>query len=177
MGQRFQISGQRIVLGTITVAVLAVCVVMFSGWAPAQTTQAQYPAAKPDRSKTLYHRRGGYDVIADVVDDFLVQLRNDKTFERFGGGRGRDSLTRARQLIVDQVCSLTGGPCVYIGRDMKTAHTGLKITETEFNRAGEMIKNSLDKYKVQPAEQQEFMALIGKLKPDIVEPAAAKAGN
>jgi hypothetical protein len=48
-------------------------------------------------------------------------------------GRSIDSYQRARQLLVDQICSLSGGPCYYIGRDMKTSHVGLGITESEWD--------------------------------------------
>lgn len=132
---------------------------------------AGFAQAKPklDRNKTLYHRIGGYDMLADVTDDFLDQLRSDPAFARFGQGRSHDSLVRARQLIVDQLCWLTDGPCVYIGRDMKTVHTGLAITQAEFDLAGKKLKASLDKFKVAEPEQQEFMAIVSKLGSDIVE--------
>ena len=103
--------------------------------------------AKP-AGKTLYQRMGGYDVIAGIVDDFIAQLGKDKAFERFGGGRSHNSLVRTRQLVVDQICNLTGGPCVYIGRDMKTAHEGLAITDAEWDSSIKKFEISLDKFKV-----------------------------
>ena len=133
---------------------------------------------KPE--KTLYQRMGGYDVIAGIVDDFIGQLRKDPAFQRFGGGRSHDSLLRTRQLVVDQICFLAGGPCVYIGRDTKTVHAGLAITDAEWDASIKMFKNSLDKFKVAEMEQQEFLDMIGKLKSDIVEspkPYAPKAQN
>ena len=128
-----------------------------------------------DKPKTLYQRIGGYDTIASVVDDFLNQLGNDAAFKRFGQGRGQDSLHRARQLIVDQICSLSGGPCVYIGRDMKTAHTGLAITAEEWESAGKHMAASLDKFKIAGKDKDEFLGLIDKLRPDIVEPPKPEA--
>jgi hemoglobin len=133
--------------------------------APAGRSFAQ---EKP--TKTLYQRLGGYDVIAGIVDDFIAQLRVDPAFKRFGGGRSMDSLHRTRQLVVDQICNLSGGPCVYIGRDMKTAHAGLQITEAEWDSSIKKFQVSLDKFKVAEPEQQDFLAMIGKLKSDIVEP-------
>jgi hemoglobin len=82
--------------------------------------------------KSLYHRLGGYDVIAGIVDDLFSRLRSDPEFARFAAGRSLDSHHRSRQLLVDQLCALTGGPCIYIGRDMKTSHAGLGITESEW---------------------------------------------
>jgi hemoglobin len=127
---------------------------------------------KPE--KTLYQRMGGYDVIAGVVDDFIAQLGKDPAFERFGGGRSHNSLLRTRQLVVDQICYLTGGPCVYIGRDTKTAHAGLAITDSEWDSSMKKFKISLDKFKVAEPEQQEFLDMLGKLKSDIVEPPKAE---
>jgi hemoglobin len=82
---------------------------------------------------SLYRRLGGYDVIATVIDQLLEAIRADPAFTRFGTGRSLDSSIRARQLLVDQMCELSGGPCQYIGRDMKTSHRGLGITADEWD--------------------------------------------
>lgn len=125
--------------------------------------------AQDQPAKTLYQRMGGYDVIAGIVDDFISQLGKDPAFDRFGGGRSQGSLVRTRQLIKDQICWLAGGPCAYIGRDMKMAHEGLKITDAEWESSVKKLKSSLEKYKVAAPEQQEFLAMIDKFRPDIVE--------
>jgi len=163
--QQLTVSADRRI-SRVQIVLAATLVAAFMAFPVAGFAQAK---PKPDRTKTLYHRMGGYDVLADVVDDFLDQLRTDPAFARFGQGRSHDSLVRARQLIVDQLCWLTNGPCVYIGRDMKTVHTGLAITQAEFDLAGKKLKASLDKFKVAEPEQQEFMAIISKLGSDIVE--------
>ena len=82
-------------------------------------------------NSSLYQRLGGYDVIAAFVDDTYQMLRNDARFARFAA-RSVDSQQRGRQLLVDQIYHLAGGPCYYTGRDMKTSHAGLHITETEW---------------------------------------------
>jgi hemoglobin len=84
---------------------------------------------------SLYQRLGGYDVIAAVVDELFALLRADPRFSRFGMGRSIDSHQRSRQLLVDQICQLAGGPCFYIGRDMKTCHAGLGITDREADQS------------------------------------------
>ncbi|MBK5256612.1 MAG: energy transducer TonB [Vicinamibacteria bacterium] len=130
---------------------------------------------KAGPSKTLYARMGGYDVIAAVVDDFLSQLAADPAFRRFGQGRSQNTLVKGRQLIVDQICQLSGGPCLYIGRDMKPSHGGLAITDAEWESSEKKMIASLQKSKVGEVDRQEFMAMINKLKPDIVEPPAPQA--
>lgn len=119
--------------------------------------------------KTLYQRMGGYDVIAGIVDDFISQLRDDPVFQRFGGGRSMDSLHRTRQLVVDQICFLAGGPCVYIGRDTKTAHEELKITDAEWDASIKKFKASSDKFKIAEPEKKDFLTMIEKLRSDVVE--------
>ena len=131
------------------------------------------PAAKA--GKSLYHRMGGYDVIAAVVDDFLGLLRDDPAFKRFGGGRSQGSLKRARQLIVDQICAVTGGPCVYFGRDMKPAHEGLAITDAEWESSVKKLTAALEKNKVGATEQKELLAIVETLRKDIVEKPKGEA--
>ena len=128
---------------------------------------AQQAPAAP-KEKTLYQKIGGYDMIAAVVDDFIGQLGKDEAFKRFGGGRSMDSLHRTRQLVVDQICNLAGGPCVYIGRDAKTVHAGLEITQQEWDLSIKHFQTALDDQKVAPDVQTEFIALIQKLHDDIV---------
>ena len=119
--------------------------------------------------KTLYARLGGYDAIAAVVDDFIMRLATDKRFEKFFTGFSNDSKKRIRQHFVDQICAATGGPCVYTGRDMKTTHTGLGITEADWDAAAKHLVAALDKYKVPEAEKNELLAFVVTQKKDIVE--------
>ena len=125
---------------------------------------------------SLYKRLGGYDALAAVTDDFIGRLATDKQLSRFFVGHSEDSLHRIRQLIVDQLCSATGGPCYYIGRDMKTAHKGMGITEADWNITVNHLIATLDKFKVPEKEKNEVLGAISSFKKDIVEakPVASK---
>ena len=125
---------------------------------------AQTPA-KP----SLYKRLGGYDAIAAVSDDFLGRLAADKQLARFLTGRSEDNMKKLRQNFVDQICAVTGGPCVYIGRDMKTTHKGMGITEADWTAAVNDLVATLDKFKVQGDERAELLAAVSSLKKDVVE--------
>src|SRR5256885_15606547 len=122
--------------------------------------------------RTLYERLGGYDVIAAVIDDLFARLREEPLFARFASGRSLDSHQRARQLLVDQMCSLAGGPCFYTGRDMKTSHAGLAITEEEWQINIQYTRQAMSKRGIGESEPAEFVAIFESYKPDIVEPAA-----
>src|SRR5438034_10240838 len=146
---------------------LAVCfVVVFSAFASASTITRN---ATDQEKKSLYTRLGGYDAVALVVDDFITRLATDKRFERFFSGFSTDSKKRLRQHILDQFCVAAGGPCVYMGRDMKTSHGGLGITEADWDAAAKHLVEALDKYKVPKAEKDELLAFVVTQKKDIVE--------
>lgn len=115
---------------------------------------------------TLYERVGRYDAIASVADDYLKGIRSDPRFARFAG-RSTDSLVRARQLLKDQLCALTGGPCVYVGRDMAVAHRGLAITDAEWVANMKYMAAALDKNKIAGPEKEEFLAVVESLRRQI----------
>lgn len=143
----------------ITVAMTLIALVALSSLTLAQEAPKQ----------TLYKRLGGYDALAAVSDDFLGRLAADKSLSRFLVGHSKDSIARIRQLIVDQLCAATGGPCVYIGRDMKTAHQGMGITEQDWTATVNHLVATLDKFKVPEREKNEVLGAISSFKNDIVE--------
>jgi hypothetical protein len=94
------------------------------------------PSAPPSWGIGDGERLGGYDAIAAVADDFIGRLVGDERFARFFADHSIDSTKPIRQLIVDQLCEATGGPCVYIGRDMKTTHEGTRNHRGGLERGG-----------------------------------------
>ena len=126
-------------------------------------------ADQNEKPKSLYQRLGGYDALAAVTDDFLGRLATDKSLGRFCPGHSEDSIRKIRQHIIDQLCMATGGPCTYMGRDMKTAHKGLAITEADWSQAVVLLTQTLDKFQVPAKEKGEVLAAVSTLKNDIVE--------
>ena len=122
---------------------------------------------------TLYERLGRYDGIARITDEYLKGVRSDPQLARFIG-RGTDSLVRAKQLLKEQLCAMAGGPCAYIGRDMKTAHGGLGITEADWSLNMKYMSAALEKAQVSGKDEDECLALIEALKQQIVEKGPAK---
>ena len=139
--------------------------------APEARAQAPAQATTP----SLYKRLGGYDAIAAVVDDFVPRLVGDAQLARFFVGHGADTRMRIRQHALDLVCMASGGPCLYFGRDMKTAHKGLGITEADWATMSNHFVATLDKFKVGQKEKDDLLAIVAGLKKDIVEaPATTK---
>ena len=129
------------------------------------------PVDNPTRETPLYQRIGGYDVIVAIIDDLFALMRADPRFARFGAGRSLDSRRRAQQLTVDWICAASGGPCYYLGRDLRTSHAGLQITPSEWEASLELTRTALRNHAVGLREGSEFLALFEQYKNDIVDAA------
>src|SRR6185503_6543609 len=109
--------------------------------------------------------------IAVVVDDFVERLLVDDTLNANPAIKeARDRVPKAglKFHVTTLVCQVTGGPCKYVGRDMKTAHAQLHITEKEWDAMAADFRKTLDKFKVPAAEQDELFTIVGGTKPQIV---------
>ncbi len=124
------------------------------------STMESAPAA------SLYNRLGGKTAITAVVDQFVANVAQD---QRINGRFATTDIPKLKRHLVDQVCMASGGPCTYAGRDMKTTHAGMKISNADFNALVEDLVGALNKFKVPEAEQNELLGLLGPMKKDIVE--------
>lgn len=125
------------------------------------------PSSAP-ATPTLYQRLGGREAIKQVVDDFVANLAADPRVNARFKGLDAAKMAKLQTDLADQICDATGGPCAYLGRDMKTVHAGMKITEAEWNATVEDLVKTLNKFKVGPKEQQELLSALGGMKKDIV---------
>src|SRR4029453_16834081 len=116
------------------------------------------PAKKMEGSR-LYERLGGEPAISAVVDDFVARGASDPrvNFARAGTANEwkatPENVAKVKQGLLSFFSQATGGPKNYHGRDMKTAHRGMKITDAEFNALAEDLKASLQKFSVPEKEQ------------------------
>ncbi len=147
-------------------AAMTLFLLVLASIAPAYAQPPQ--ASSTMQPPSLYKRLGGYDALAAVTDDFVGRLASDPKLSRFFVAHNEEGLKRIRQHVVDFLCVATGGPCVYTGQDMKTAHTGLHITEEDWNASVKHLVETLEKFKVPEKEKGEVLAAISGLKGDIV---------
>lgn len=132
------------------------------GCAGTESTGGGAPAA------SLYDRLGGKPAITAVVDQFVANVAADS---RINGRFATTDIPKLKGHLVDQVCMATGGPCTYKGRDMKTTHAGMKISNADFNALVEDLVKALDRFNVSAKEKNELLGLLGPMKKDIVEGA------
>jgi hemoglobin len=118
---------------------------------------------------SLYHRIGGHDVLAVIIEDLMPRLTGDPTLRVYWKGKCRDSMRRDNQLLLEFLCMAFGGPARYLGRDMKTVHDGLGITVDEWDVFAKYTAATLDRLQIAEREKAEFLAAAESLKADIVE--------
>lgn len=123
-------------------------------------------ATDPMQGTSLYERLGGKAAISAVIDQFVANVAGDS---RINGRFTTTDIPKLKANLVDQVCAATGGPCVYKGRDMKTTHAGMRISNADFGALVEDLVKALDTFKVPSQEKGELLGLLGPMKKDIVE--------
>ena len=131
-------------------------------------TTGEKQAAASQATPSLYKRLGGREGIRLVVDDFVAFVVADpRVNARFKDLKPPD-VEKLKTNVSDQVCDATGGPCTYLGRDMKAVHKGMNITEAEWNATVENLVKALDKRNVAKKDQEELISLLAPMKKDIV---------
>ncbi len=116
-------------------------------------------------AQQLYQELGAAAGLQRVVDDLMPRLqRNPHLRASF-----KDSnLKRLNQLLVEQFCELSGGPCRYSGDDMKTVHAGLAISELQFNALVEELQAAMTASGIASAVQNRLLARLAPMKYQIL---------
>ncbi len=112
--------------------------------------------------------QAGRAAIALMVDDFVANLVADPRVNKRFTSLQPAAVTKFKSNLADQICEAAGGPCSYLGRDMKATHTGMGITEAEWNATVEDLVKALDKHKIGAKEKSELLGLLGPMKGEIV---------
>lgn len=115
--------------------------------------------------KTLYESMGGETVLRTAVDHFADNVQTDN---RINFTFAEADISKFKRLIFEQLCNLSGGPCKYTGRDMRTSHAKLKINNAEFNALAEDLYIALDQAGVPYRLQNQLMALLAPMQHQIV---------
>lgn len=121
--------------------------------------------AKQSMQPSLYERLGKREAITAVVDDFVGRVASDG---RINGKFANANIPRLKAMLVEQICAASGGPCTYTGRDMKTTHTGMAITNEQFDALVGDLVSSLNKFNVPEREKKELLGALGPLRKDVV---------
>lgn len=122
--------------------------------------------------KSLYERLGGIYSIAAVVDHFAKALAEDPIAgENSSNPFLKDWYANRREreagfvvLTTLWVSEKAGGPYEYVSTvpnndslDLEPTHYDMKLTEEEFDAAGNVLANTLDHFNVPEKEKNEVL--------------------
>ena len=138
---------------------IAASALLVAGAASAQTM-----TSKDDQLYKAFGEKAG---LVSLMDDFMVRLLADP---RTGPHFKPANQQRVKEQLVDQLCALGGGPCVYKGADMKSSHSNLEIKKSDFNALVEVLQVSMDAKGIPFRKQNEMLALLAPMHRDIITP-------
>jgi hemoglobin len=115
---------------------------------------------------TLYEQIGGEPVLRKTVEEFMIIMEQD---DRINFSFGNTDTAKFKQLLFEQLCNITGGPCAYTGRTMKESHEKLDINNTMFNALAEDVYLAFDRAGVPYRLQNKVMAIFAPMQRDIVK--------
>jgi len=135
---------------------------------------------------SLFERLGGEAGISNIVADFTPRASQDPrvNWDRKGVKHGGfsihagkpvtwnsspENVAQLQKHMVQFLALATGGPAHYEGKDIKTGHAGMHISNPEFDATIGDLKASLDKLQIPNKEQKELLAIVESTRPEIVE--------
>lgn len=115
---------------------------------------------------TLFQQIGGEPVLRKTVDEFAVVVEAD---ERINFTFAETDMQKFKQLLFEQLCNITAGPCKYTGRSMEESHSKLKTTNAMFNALAEDLYIAFEHAGVPYRLQNKVMVMLAPMQKDIVK--------
>lgn len=113
------------------------------------------PVVSADGS--LFKAFGGHDGLVRLVDDMYANINADDRIKGFFEP-ARQAHTKA--MLVEQFCRITGGGCIYSGKDMEKVHREMGITRADFDALVEDLQKAMTKNHVPFTAQNRLLAAL-----------------
>lgn len=124
-------------------------------------------ALNQSMAQQLYQDLGAQTGLQNIIDDLIPRLQQHPHLQ---ASFKETNLKRLRQLLVEQFCELSGGPCRYSGDEMKAVHAGLAISELQFYALVEELQAAMTAQGISSAVQNRLLARLAPMKYQIVNP-------
>ena len=116
-------------------------------------------------TRTLYDRLGGGPGLRKIASDLVDEhLRNPVIAPRFS----KSDPETVKRLAYEFFAAGSGGTETYTGRDLRTIHSGMNVSEEEFVATGDDVLKVLQANGVGQREQEEVLAIFWTLKGDVL---------
>lgn len=151
----------------MTRMLFAACALLVTA-ALAQSPPDNKPVVLPEVAPagSLYARLGGTPAVTAFVGRTIDQVANNEHTKR---SFDKVNLQHVKDLLAEQICSLTGGGCTYSGDTMRDVHAGHQITNAEFYELVEVLRDSMRAQKVPLSARNELLEILAPMKRDVVK--------
>jgi len=122
-------------------------------------------AAPVNKGGALFQDLGGKDGIARFVSTAVSLAHHDPRIGFLFEDADDETLT---QQLEDQICALSGGPCKYEGQNMAEAHSGMEITEAEFDVFVELVTDAMEQSGISHSARNRLLALLAPMREDVI---------
>jgi hemoglobin len=122
-------------------------------------------AAPRPADAALFEALGGQAGIARLVDEFTGRLLQDERTHDFFAEADQDNL---KLRLREQFCVVSGGPCTYGGKDMRTVHEGQDITKADFNALVEVLQASMRAQGIAFGTQNRLLARLAPMHREVI---------
>ncbi|HEX4481850.1 MAG TPA: group 1 truncated hemoglobin [Rudaea sp.] len=129
------------------------------------TGMMQTKPAQPPAKDVLYRELGGTEGITRTVDLFLQRVNADARINTLFAKVDHNDL---RRLLIEQLCQISGGPCTYTGRSMEEAHSGLNLTDKDFDNFVGDLTAGMNDAKLPKTTQKKLLALLSPMRKQVV---------
>ncbi len=119
----------------------------------------------------LYDRLGGAAAMQAAVDGLYVRVLADAVLQPFFIDVNMGALKAKQRAFFAQAL---GGPANYRGRDMRTSHAGMKISQQHFDRVAGHLVETLKSLGVDGETIGEVVAAVAPLAAEIVNTETSK---
>ncbi|MCL6619389.1 MAG: group 1 truncated hemoglobin [Thermomonas hydrothermalis] len=114
---------------------------------------------------STYTQLGGATGVEAIVDDLLVKIADD---DRINRQFANANIVRLRNMLIEQICAESGGPCTYSGLPMQEAHAGRGIDQAQFNALVEDLIAVMTAHGVPVSAQNRLLKRLAPMYRDIV---------
>lgn len=114
---------------------------------------------------SLFNALGAQPGLTALMHTFVEQLAVDERTRIYFSNADK---VRLKEQLFDQLCMLSGGPCVYRGAKMRGVHRGLEIGRSDFNALVEVLQDCMDAQGIGFRTQNQLLALLAPMHREIV---------
>lgn len=116
-------------------------------------------------SESLFDRIGGMDAVNASVDIFYKKVLSDDRIKHFFNKTDMDKQRNKQKAFLAYAF---GGPVQYDGKDMRTAHEGMNLSDEHFNAVAENLVNTLKELNVPQESIDEVVTVALSVKDDVM---------